>query len=327
MDLLFFLKEKMHMQYIYQPVMIKSLLMNKGLASTEVIAKEILSAEGNQSYDNKTIKFIEKIINNQPGRFLLSHNIVSRNENIYELNEFSKYTENEIQNLINECEKKINEKRNTIKIKTRQFIPENRKQVPGRIRFEVLKRANGRCELCGTSDRELVIDHIKPKSRGGEDSINNYQALCVTCNSQKQDNDDTDFRKNKKEFNDLEKDCPFCNIDNRKIINEKNLAFAIYDLFPVTEYHLLIVPKRHVSEYFDLFKPEINEIHKIIKEVKAEIEKKDKTITGYNIGINNGEDAGQTIPHCHIHLIPRRKGDVIDPIGGIRNIIPGKGNY
>ena len=95
----------------------------------------------------------------------------------------------------------------------------------------------------------------------------------------------------------------------------------------MTKLHTLIIPKRHVSSYFELGQAEINAINQLIIAAKAEIEKADDTVTGFNIGINNGESAGQTIFHCHIHLIPRRDGDIEDPRGGIRHVIPGKGFY
>jgi len=105
------------------------------------------------------------------------------------------------------------------------------------------------------------------------------------------------------------------------------LAFAIYDKYPVTEFHSLIIPKRHCDTYFDLTQAEINSINSLLQELKNLLDSKDSAIEGYNIGINNGKSAGQTIMHCHIHLIPRRSGDVINPVGGIRNVIAGKGNY
>jgi len=89
----------------------------------------------------------------------------------------------------------------------------------------------------------------------------------------------------------------------------------------------LIVPKRHVAVYFDLVQAEINACNQLINKIKKEIDIKDKRVLGYNIGINNGETASQTIFHCHIHLIPRRHNDVKNPKGGVRHIIPEKGFY
>jgi diadenosine tetraphosphate (Ap4A) HIT family hydrolase len=125
----------------------------------------------------------------------------------------------------------------------------------------------------------------------------------------------------------MSSDCLFCNISKERIILENDLAYAIHDGFPVTEMHSLIIPKRHIYDYFDLTKDELFACDQLIKSLKESILISDSSINGFNIGMNSGISAGQTIFHCHIHLIPRRSGDVVNPRGGIRNIIPGKGNY
>ena len=89
----------------------------------------------------------------------------------------------------------------------------------------------------------------------------------------------------------------------------------------------MIITHRHVDDYFDLNKEEINDLDKILKNQKRELKQLDKDISAFNIGVNIGRDAGQSIMHCHIHLIPRRKGDVEDPRGGVRGVIPEKQKY
>ena len=89
----------------------------------------------------------------------------------------------------------------------------------------------------------------------------------------------------------------------------------------------MIIPHRHVVDYFGLYQPELNEVNQMINEVKEGIEEIDSSVTGFNIGMNCGEDAGQSVFHCHIHLIPRRKGDVDDPKGGVRGVIADKLRY
>ena len=106
-----------------------------------------------------------------------------------------------------------------------------------------------------------------------------------------------------------------------------NLAFAVKDGFPVTEGHTLIIPKRHVTDFFGLSDDELLACNQLLKELRSTILVQDELVEGFNVGMNAGATAGQTIFHCHIHLIPRRKGDVENPRGGVRHIIPGKGFY
>ena len=121
--------------------------------------------------------------------------------------------------------------------------------------------------------------------------------------------------------------CLFCNTSSEEHIFENDLAFATFDSYPVTKFHVLIIPKRHIKNYFELSNNELEACNKILILSKKKIEKNDKSIKGFNIGTNCGKSAGQSINHCHIHLIPRRKGDVGDPRGGVRGVIPEKQKY
>ena len=121
--------------------------------------------------------------------------------------------------------------------------------------------------------------------------------------------------------------CLFCNIKESSLAEENNLAYASYDTYPVTDYHCLIIPKRHIKDYFELTQEEIVACDQLIKKIKKKIEIKDKSVKGFNIGINSGKVAGQSIMHSHIHLIPRREGDVKNPQGGVRSVIPLKQHY
>ena len=116
--------------------------------------------------------------------------------------------------------------------------------------------------------------------------------------------------------------CIFCNEKKNNIVDENDHAYASYDPYPVSEKHCLIVPKRHVKNYFDLSEKEILACNQLIKSMKIKIEEKDKSVKGFNIGTNSGKAAGQSIMHCHIHLIPRREGDVENPQGVVRSVIP-----
>ena len=121
--------------------------------------------------------------------------------------------------------------------------------------------------------------------------------------------------------------CLFCDIKKSGCAYENELAYASYDSFPVTEHHCLIIPKRHIKDYFDLSNDELVACNELIQIIKKEITKKDPTVKGYNLGTNIGKVSGQSILHCHLHLIPRREGDVDNPQGGVRSVIPNKQHY
>ena len=125
-----------------------------------------------------------------------------------------------------------------------------------------------------------------------------------------------------------QEECIFCNKTNCKIIFTTKYFFIIRDnSYPVTKHHTLIITNRHVADFFELTKEEMIELDEILKNQKQELKKLDKEISGFNVGVNIGKDAGQSIMHCHLHLIPRRKGDVEDPRGGVRGVIPEKQKY
>ena len=121
--------------------------------------------------------------------------------------------------------------------------------------------------------------------------------------------------------------CIFCNIEEDLIVHEYKHFYVIRDVFPVTPLHSLVITKRHVVSYFQCSKKELDEIPMILDTQKTELKILDDTITGFNIGMNIGEDACQTIFHCHIHIIPRRQGDTPNPRGGVRGVIPLKQKY
>jgi len=121
--------------------------------------------------------------------------------------------------------------------------------------------------------------------------------------------------------------CLFCSIKQSGLADENALAYASYDSYPVSDLHCLIIPKRHVKDYFELSNDEVIACNELIKNIKEEILLKDPLVKGFNIGTNVGKFAGQSVLHCHIHLIPRREGDVENPQGGVRSVIPSKQHY
>ena len=121
--------------------------------------------------------------------------------------------------------------------------------------------------------------------------------------------------------------CLFCNKAKQKIIFSNNFFFIVRDSYPVTKHHTLIIPHRHISNFFDLNDKEFNNLYVVLKKERQSLIDLDQGITGFNVGVNAGIDAGQSIMHCHIHLIPRRKGDIQNPRGGVRGVIPSKQKY
>lgn len=123
-------------------------------------------------------------------------------------------------------------------------------------------------------------------------------------------------------------DCVFCELKQQdRFVAEYGQVFAVLDKFPVTKGHHLVISKRHVRDWFSLSFEERRDVESLLSELKRQIQQDDPAVTGFNIGTNCGVSAGQTVMHAHIHLIPRRDGDVPDPRGGVRGCIPGKMGY
>jgi len=121
--------------------------------------------------------------------------------------------------------------------------------------------------------------------------------------------------------------CIFCELASDRFIDETELTLVLRDAFPVTDLHTLIIPKRHVSDYFNLTIAERDDIQNLLLKHKDLIENEDSSVSGFNVRNNIGLSAGQTVFHVHTHLIPRRDGDVESPRGGVRGVIPGKQAY
>jgi len=312
-----FIENKMRMSHIYQPLLIKTLVESEGISTTRKIALEFLR------YDESQIQYYERVVKSMPVKVLLNHDVITKEKNQVSLNtETLSFSQR--QKLISLCDSKLNEFLESRGLKLWDYrLIDN--PVPDSLRYKVLKKSNFRCDLCGATkyDRPLDVDHIIPRSRKGKTEESNLQVLCSKCNRSKRNKDDTDFRDT--EFVDKDKNCPFCKKIDK--VAENNSVFAMKDNYPVSEGHLLIIPYRHTENFFSMTEVERSNAMELIRVLKNQLEESDSSITGFNIGMNSGESAGQTVMHSHIHLIPRRDGDIRNPRGGVRGVIPGKMDY
>jgi diadenosine tetraphosphate (Ap4A) HIT family hydrolase len=124
----------------------------------------------------------------------------------------------------------------------------------------------------------------------------------------------------------MDKPCPFCTLPKERIVESNDLGLIIRDGYPISEGHTLIIPKRHVGSFFETTQDEKLALLALLESAQKQL-KKEFNPPSFNIGINDGKEAGQTVPHLHIHLIPRYESDMEDPRGGVRWIIPEKAKY
>jgi 5-methylcytosine-specific restriction endonuclease McrA len=190
-QLLDFIENRMRMSHVYQPVMLKTLLEAKGQCATADVAKDILLLDDSQ------VEYYEKVTNNMVGRVLRGHDIVHKDGKQYSLLGYEELTTEQTSNLIDLCQRKIDEYTNMRGERIWQHRRLSSGLISGTIRYEVLRRAGTRCELCGVSNevKALEVDHIIPRNKGGSDDLSNLQALCYSCKTMKRDRDDNDFTK------------------------------------------------------------------------------------------------------------------------------------
>ena len=319
-----FLTDHMRMSHIYQPVMLKTLIEGNGRATLRDIAAAFLA------HDQAQLEYYEEITKRMPGRVLQNHGLAQREGVGYRLSlPLSELTDRQRDELIRICDAKADDYLQRRGARAYDHRRTALGELSGTLRYQVLARAGFRCELCGApaDEQALEVDHIIPRRHGGEDEETNLQALCWRCNANKGARDATDFRSVRAALDLREPKCLLCSIDAPRIIGENGLAVAIRDAYPVTSLHTLIVPRRHAITWFDLSVPEQRAMNLLLDKTRREIMTADNAVLGFNIGMNCGEVAGQTISHAHVHLIPRRRGDVDEPRGGVRGVIPGKALY
>ena len=285
--------------------MLTQLLENQGRATVTEIAAAILR------HDPSQVEYYENITKRMPGRVLTNNRkITERSNNTYSLRGFDELSESEIHKLVEICSDKLSDYLRSNEEWRWNHRRRSSGYISGSKKYQVLKDAKSKCLLCGKLEGQcfLTVDHIVPKEWGGGDDIDNLQALCDKCNFAKGANDNADFRNVSKSFEIRESGCPFCEIPTSTLLSERVLCYSIYDSSPVASGHVLIIPKRHISDYFDLYQPELNAIQRLLIHHKALLQNSDESITGFNVGFDSGEAAGQTISHCHLNLIPAPEG-------------------
>jgi diadenosine tetraphosphate (Ap4A) HIT family hydrolase len=316
-----FLSSGMRLSHIYQPLLIKSLIESGGTATIRQLASIFLSQDESQ------IRYYENRLKEMPVKVLSKHGIITKEGDLIKLN-VKKLTFVEKAELKRLCEEKLQSYIADRGLAIWDYRLLDTEPVPDSLRYRVLKDSGGRCVLCGATKKEspLDVDHIVPRSKGGKTEYKNLQVLCAKCHRSKGNKDKTDFRGNLAPEKVL--GCIFCEAaQNRKILVENKHCIAFLDSYPVTKGHTLIVPKRHVKDYFELSELERSAASDLLRIRRIELLELDSSIKGFNVGVNCGEPSGQTIEHCHIHLIPRREGDTPHPQGGVRGVIPDKMHY
>jgi diadenosine tetraphosphate (Ap4A) HIT family hydrolase/5-methylcytosine-specific restriction endonuclease McrA len=319
-----FIQKQIRITHVYQPVMLKTLLGNTGRATIREVASAFLA------HDESQIEYYEHITKQILGKDLKNHGFLERQGQHYALSpEFAGLSATDRRELIALCEAAVEaykaKRAKTIRLHQTSGLGAD----SGKLRYLVLKRAGFHCELCGVSadERALEVDHILPKKHGGSDELENFQALCWKCKANKGAGDNTNFKEIRESYDDRVEGCRFCEVIVVRMVGSNALSYAIRDGNPVTPLHTLIIPQRHVESFFDLHGGERNALFALLDAMKSDIQHKDDTIEGFNVGVNNGEAAGQSVPHVHVHLIPRRRGDVENPRGGVRGVIPRKASY
>jgi hypothetical protein len=235
-----FLMNSMSMSHIYQPLMIRTILAGGGAATRRQIASAFLAADLSQ------LEYYEQITKGYPTQTLKRHGIVDHDRGIYRLrDESGSLNEWERASLIALCDGKVADYVARRQDAIWRHRAQNFEPIAGTLRYEVLKRARGRCEACGISNEEraLQVDHIIPRTKGGSNDLSNLQALCSACNAQKHDRDTTDFHHAHEAYQHRDLQCLFCALDPGRFIHQNVLAISINDEFPVTAGHALRVIK------------------------------------------------------------------------------------
>lgn len=319
-----YIARRMRMSHVYQPLMLMELLGRRSPAPATDVARRILGEDVTQ------IDYYTQRVKRMVGKVLTSNGITAYANGAYTLIGSGELSDSERDELQQLCRQRLDTFRAQRGEEVFAHRSRNRTPINGSIKYRVLTRARGRCECCGAHEHQcaLEVDHIVPKNHGGSDDISNLQALCFRCNAGKRDTDNTDFRSIQASYGYRQKNCIFCELEgSNRVLLANELAICIADAYPVTEGHSLVIPRRHIIDGLGLHQPEWNAVVDLLQQRREQLSTTDDSISGWNVGLNSGESAGQTVFHAHWHLIPRRDGDHGRPRGGVRSVIPDKQSY
>lgn len=301
-----FLNNSMSMSHVYQPLMIRTILAGGGAATLRQVAAAFLSADLSQ------LEYYEQITKGYPTQTLKRHSIIEQDRHIFRIcPEARSINEWERASLVALCDAKIADYIAQRQDSLWRHRSQNFDPIPGTLRYLVLKRAMGRCEACGISNqvRALQVDHIIPRNKGGTNDLFNLQALCSLCNIEKLDRDSTDFHGTVAAYQLRRRGCLICNVEEAgAALSENSLAIAARAADPDSTGHIIVAARRHVSDYLDLWQPELNAIRDLeLREVRR-LKAEDVTIVAFEIRHNIS--AAEVQQHCHIEIIPKRTSAV-----------------
>ena len=290
-----FIRTKMSMTHIYQPVMIKKLLESDGHATTEEIAKEFID------WDYSLLEYYKGRVMVWPKKTLKKHNVIDYSKGIFTLL-LDDVTPEQRSRLIELCNNKTHEYVDMYENK--MGVKNNRSPISGSLRYEIIAKSRGICAACGVTSRTrpLDVDHIVPVNVGGTNDPSNLQVLCSRCNRQKRDRDKTNFVQWHKRLKYRDTECLLCRTEP---VKSNVMASAIRKRSPESDLHSMIFPRRHVGTFFDLIPAEKSHCMDLVEEVKEEIAGLDSRVDGFSIRFDS-----KLVPdlhtHCHINVIPHR---------------------
>jgi diadenosine tetraphosphate (Ap4A) HIT family hydrolase len=339
-DFLEFIEKDMRMSHIYQPLLIRMLLESGGASTLRDLALRFVT------FNEAELQAMEQTLKKMPVQVLKNRGWVERDGDTVRLT----VKPNDLKErsmLIGACERRLHEfiELRGEKIWDYRWLDD---PVGGSFRFEILAASGQKCALCGISaeDRPLDVDHIVPRSKGGKSTADNLQVLCSKCNRSKGNRDDRDFRsldvkrriyalenlelpsaaEQPMESIDSTKPSIFDKLPEERVLLRTKHFFVVEDGFPIAPGHLLIISNRPCLDWFSLTPQEQGTFPEVLEAAKAWVEERHQP-DGFNVGMNCGEAAGQTVMHFHCHLIPRTHGDTPHPRGGVRGVIPSKQSY